>query len=279
MLWAMTPVVVALCGAQAAPTQAQTPWRFQWKTGQVLTYRVEQQTRSLEVDADGKVETKTKVQLVKRWKVLAVDKDGVATLSHSLVSLRLENTAPSGETIVFDSADPAKSDPQLREQMTPLLGVALSTLRVDSLGRLVEVKESKFGPASRYQAELPFLIALDASDVWEGQSWQRDYQITVEPPQGTGEKYAAVQTYTCKRIDGAGAYLGLKTQMKTQPEALGDQVPLLRFQPEGDVVFDRHNGRLHSARLQVHKELKGHRGAGSSCLFESTYTEQYAGDK
>jgi hypothetical protein len=278
MLWALTPVVAALWGAQE-PAQTQTAWRFRWQAGQVLTYRVEQQTRSLEMDSDGKVETKTNVRLVKRWQVLSVDKDGVATLSHSLVSLRLENTAPSGETLVFDSTDPGKSDPQLREQMTPLLGVPLSTLRVDGLGRLVEVKESKFGPASRYEAELPFVITLPGAAAKSGQSWQRTYQITVEPPQGTGEKYPAVQTYTCKRVEGAGAYLALKTEMKTLPQALGDQVPLLRFQPEGEAVFDHRNGRLHAARLQIRKELKGHQGAGSSYLFESTYTEQYAGEK
>jgi len=277
MLRALTPVVVVLCATQAAP--AQPAWRFRWQAGQVLLYRVEQQTRSLEVDADGKVETKTRVRLVKRWQVLAVDKDGVATLRHSLVSLRLENTAPSGETIVFDSSDPAKSDAQLREQMAPMVGVPLSTLRVDGRGRLIEVEESKFGPASRYEAELPFLIALPGTEAKAGQSWQREYQITVEPPQGTGEKYAAVQTYSCRRVQGAGAYLGLKTEMKTLPEALGDQVPLLRLQPEGEVVFDLGAGRLHAARLQVRKELKDHQGAGSSYLFESTYTEQYAGDK
>jgi hypothetical protein len=231
------------------------------------------------VDANGKVEIKAKLRLVKRWQVLDVDKDGVATLSHSLVSLRMENTSPSGETIVFDSAEPAKSDPQLREQITPLLGVPLSKLRFDAFGRLVEVKESQFGPASRFEAEKPFLVTLPAAEAKAGQSWQRNYQITLEPPQGTGEKYAAVQTYTCKRLEGANAYLELKTELKTLPEALGDRVPLLRFQPEGEAVFDLHNGRLHSARLQVHKELKDHRGAGSSYLFESTYTEEYAGDK
>ena len=277
MLRVLTPLVVVVCGAQAAP--AQTAWRFRWQAGQVLTYRVEQQTRSLEVDAKGKVETKARVRLIKRWQVLAVDKDGIATLRHSLVSLRLENTAPSGEVIVFDSADPDKSDPQLREQMAPMIGVPLSTLRVDGLGRLVQVKESKFGPASRYEAELPFLIALPGTEARPGQSWQRAYQITVEPPQGTGEKYQATQTYSCQRVEGVGAYLRLKTELKTLPEALGDQIPLLRLQPEGEAIFDLRAGRLHAARLTVRKELKGHQGAGSSYLFESTYTEQYAGDK
>ena len=273
MLRALTAALVTLGWMQAA--SAQTAWRFRWQAGQVLTYRVEQQTRSLEVDGDGKVETRTRLSLVKRWRVLAVDKAGVATLQHSLVSLRLQNTAPSGEVLLFDSTNPDKSDPQLREQMTPYVGVPLSTLSVDARGQLLAVKESKFGPASRYEAELPFLVTLPEKDARPGQSWQRPYTITLEPPQGTGEKYNAVQTYTCKRVEGVGAVLGVQTEMKTQPEALADRTPLLRLQPEGEVVFDLHAGRIHSAVLRVRKELKEHQGAGSSYLFESTYSEQY----
>jgi hypothetical protein len=288
MLRALTPVLVVCCvqmaSAQSAQSagsaqSAQSAWRFRWQAGQILTYRVEQQTRSFEVEGSAKIEIRTKVSLVKRWRVLSVDKDGVATIQHSLVSLRLENTAPSGETLLFDSTNPDKSDPQLREQMTPYVGVPLSTLNIDALGRLVAVKESKFGPASRYEAELPFLITLPEKGASPGQSWQRTYPITLEPPQGTGEKYNAMQTYTCKRIEGAGAVLGVQTEMKTQPEALADRTPLLRFQPEGEVVFDIRSGRLHSALLRVKKELKGHQGEGSSYLFESTYSERYVDDR
>jgi hypothetical protein len=285
MLRALTPALVVVVSwvqsASAQPASAQLAWRFRWQAGQVLTYRVEQQTRSFEVEGNGKIETRTRVNLVKRWRVLAVDKDGVATLQHSLVSLRMETTAPSGEKLLFDSANPDKSDPQLREQMTPYVGVPLSTLNVDAQGRLVAVKESKFGPASRYEAELPFLMTLPEGGraTTPGQSWQRNYQITLEPPQGTGEKYSAMQTYTCKRVEGTGVVLGVRTEMKTQPEALADRTPLLRFQPEGEVVFDLRSGRLHSALLRVKKELKGHQGEGSSYLFESTYSEQYVGDR
>ena len=154
----------------------------------------------------------------------------------------------------------------------------LSTLRVDAWGRVVEVKESKFGPASRFEAELPFVIILPGAVPQPGQSWKRAYNITLEPPAGTGEKYTCLQRYTCKRVEGSGAVIGVGTEPKTLPEALADQVPLLRMQPEGEVVFNLEAGRMQSAHLRVQKELKDHQGAGSSYRFESTYTEDYASD-
>src|SRR5437016_305651 len=127
---------------------AQAPARLRWQTGQVLIYKVEHTTTATEIAGDNKSETKTKLNLTKRWQVLAVDASGVATLQQSLAALRLETVVPGGETLLFDSAAPDKSTPQLRDAMTKYVGTPLATLRVDVLGRVLEVKESKFGPAS-----------------------------------------------------------------------------------------------------------------------------------
>ncbi len=276
--WAWLPALGTLCWVSGAFAQAPA-WQFRWQAGQVLTYRVEQQTRAAEVVGNGKTETTTKMSLVKRWQVHDVDAGGVATLRHSLASLRLETTLPSGEKLLFDSANPDKSDPQMREQLSRFVGVPLATLRVDGLGRVVEVKESKFGPASRFEAEPPFVVVLPGAEVKAGQAWQRDYHVTQEPPAGTGEKYPAVQKYDWQRLQVEGATIGVTTELKALPEALADRVPLLQVQPEGEAVFDLVNGRLHSARLRVQKELKGHQGEGSSYRFESTYTEEYVANK
>src|SRR6266542_4046355 len=163
----LVPMLVVLCAVQVAPAQT-TAWRFRWQTGQVLTYRVEQQTQAVEVLNGKRAETKTKTNLLKRWRVLSVDAAGVATLQHSLAALRIETTTPSGETLLFDSASPDKSSPSLREQLAKYVGVPLSTLRVDTWGRVVEVKESKFGPASRFEAELPFVVILPGAPPGEG---------------------------------------------------------------------------------------------------------------
>src|SRR5262245_49816115 len=96
--------------ALVGPAAAQgAPWRFRWQPNQVLTYRVEHVSSASEVVGSNKVETSSKVNLVNRWQVLAVDAQGSATLQLSLTALRHEQTRPGGEVLLFDSANPDKS--------------------------------------------------------------------------------------------------------------------------------------------------------------------------
>jgi hypothetical protein len=258
----------------ASSSAAQAPaWRFHWQQGQVLTYRVEQATVASEVVDGKKTETKTRLNNIKRWQVLGVDGAGVATVQLTLQSLRVETTTPGGEVLVFDSANPTAGNAQMREQLSKFVGQPLAVLRVDAKGKVDEVKECKFGPATRYESEPPFVITLP-----EGASanqWERAYKITLAPPQGTNEQYEAVQKYVVRSAKGETLTVGLTTAIKGLPEAVADQAPLLQMQPEGEIVFNLAAGVLEKASLKVDKELKGHQGEGSSYHFQSTYTEQF----
>jgi hypothetical protein len=277
-----TALVSLLALTTAAPPAAAppAPARLRWEKGQVLVYKVEQTTLATDAVGEKKVETKTQLNLVKRWQVLGVDNSGVATLQLSLNSLRLETTAPGGDPILFDSANPDKSTPQMKEQMAKYVNAPLALLRVDGSGRVVEVKESKFGPPSRFENELPFVGVLPAEGPTKaGQTWERAYKITLEPPQGAGEKYDAVQKFTAKSPADGLAAVAFATTLKSPPEAAADQVPLLQMQPEGEVVYDLKAGRMRSATWAVDKEVKGHQGDDSSYHVTCKYTEQYVGDK
>jgi hypothetical protein len=267
--------VLVIVGA----TSAQTPARLRWQTGQVLLYKVEQSTSASEVVGENKVETSSKLNLTKRWQVLAVDAAGVATVQHSLVALRLETVTPGGETVLFDSANPEKSTPALKESLEKFVGSPLAVLRIDAFGRVLEVKESKFGPASSFENEPPFVGVLPSDGPKPGQTWDRTYNLTLDPPRGAGEKYPAVQHYACKSLENGIAVVTMTTELKGQPEALADRVPLMQLQPEGEIVYDLNAGRLHGATLKFVRELKGHQGEGSSARFTNNYVEQYAGDK
>jgi hypothetical protein len=271
----MMVVAATMLGSTAGVQAQESAWKFRWKKGQTLTYRAEMTTQTNEIVPDGKLDTKSMMRLTKRWQVLDVDESGVATVQSSLAALRMEVQTASGETLLYDSAAPDTSTPELREQMAKFVGAPLATLRVDTLGRVIEVKESKFGPASRFEMELPFTIILPGVAVRQNQYWDRAYSITQEPPEGTGEKYAAVQRYTCQKADGATATIAVTTSLKTPPKALADQAPLLQLQPEGEAVFDIKNGRLQSVSLKVNKELQGHQGAGTSYKVQSMYTEEF----
>jgi len=278
----MRRMLTALAGlllvAGLAPARGPTPARLRWAAGQVLLYRSEHATHATEVTGDSRSETKSLVRLTKRWQVTAVDAAGVATLTLSIVAMYQERTTFSGEVLKYDSADPDKSTPQLKEALSRYLNVPLATVRVDPLGRVVEVKESK-SDASAYEAELPFLVALPAAGLAANEGWERTYKITLAPPLGTGEKYDAVQRYRCKALTPTEATVTLTTALKDPPKAAADAMPLWQMLPEGEVVLDLKNGRLHSAKLEVKKEVKDHEGEGSRYTFASTLTVQYAGDR
>jgi hypothetical protein len=268
--WSLT--ILAAC-AFAAPSRAQDGPLFRWRSGQVLTYRVSQSTEAVETLKDQTLATKTKLDLVKRWQVMNIDAGGTATLQMTLASLRMENTPPSGEAVLFDSANPAKSHEQLREEMAKYVGPPLVTVRIDNRGQLVEVKECKFGAESRLQADLPFKLALPTAPFAVGKSWDRSYQIKLDPPQGAGESYDAAQTYSCKMITNGTVIIHVTTSIKNAPESAADKLPLLPLLPEGDLSFDATSGQLRAVRYSFGQDLTDHRGEGSKYQFKSTYVE------
>jgi hypothetical protein len=258
-------------------THARADGWLRWQPGQVLVYRAEHEIQVAETVGTEKITTKSRLSVTKRWQVENVDSAGVATLQLTLLRLRNEITRPDGEQMAFDSADPRTAE--TKDQFARYVGPVLAVLRVDPRGKVVEVKESKFGPASRFESELPFVGILPVGKLKPGTSWERAYQITLEPPQGTGEKYAAIQRYRCTGVAGTLVTVALTTELKAPPEAPGDRVPLAQSQPAGDVVYDVRAGRLHSALLKVDQEVKGHQGEGSSYHFQSSYSEQYVGER
>jgi hypothetical protein len=272
--------LAAVLAALAATSfvSAQTPARLRWQAGQVLTYKVEHSTLAVEVTPESTIESRTRMTAVKRWQVLDVDANGTATVQLSLASLVWESTRPGGEMLRFDSTNPDKTTPELRESLGRYLSGALAVLRIDNLGRVVQVKDSRYGPASRFEIELPFAAVLPAEAIKEGLAWERNYQITLEPPQGTGEKCPAVQHYVCKSVEGNAATFTVSTEVKTLPEALADRIPFLDKLHEGEILFDLGNGRLHRAVIKVDKELKGHMGENSSYRFQSNLVEQLLAD-
>jgi hypothetical protein len=266
-------LVAGLMLIVAGATAAQEP-RWNWQQGQVLTYQVEHVSKITNTTASGSATSQNQLKVVKRWQVIAVEPGGTATLQLSLASMVMQATTPRGDVMTFDSNNPEGSTPQLREQMKKYVGAPLAVLRIDGTGKVVEVKESRGGAASRFENELPFHALLPAQVPTVNQGWERSYRITVEPPQGTGEKFDAIQRYTCKSITDKELVIAFKTELKTPPEAKADSIPLFNFQPEGEVIFDRATGRMKQATHQTIRELKDHDGPGSSYRFESRYREE-----
>jgi hypothetical protein len=264
----------------AGVTEAEAP-RFRFQKGETLSYHVVQTTRIIDTALEEKtekplvVEATTKIDLVRKWKVIDVDEKGIATIEMSIASMRLERKCGKDED-VFDSAKP---DELNKNEMAKHVGPVLAVLRIDPRGQVVEVKESKVGPATRFAADLPFKLVLSETAPKVGESWDRSYMIQLDPPLGTGEKYATVQKYTCQEPKSGLIAIGLKTEIKEMPITAADQIPLLPNTPEGTLYFHAESSRYYGARLKIVKELKNHQGEGSSYSYASTYVEDLMPDK
>src|SRR5205085_1780671 len=164
-----------------------------------------------------------------------------------------------------------KSTPGLREQLGKYVGSTLAVMRIDTQGKVIEVKQ---GPADRYEVEPPFTLMLPAAPIQEKQGWLRHFILTLDPPLGTGEKYKAQQKCECTKVAAGKATISLATSFKTMPDSVQERLPLIQKEAEGEVIFDIAAGRVVEVRLTVDRTLANHQGAGSSYHFESTYTEQ-----
>lgn len=271
---AMAAAVAAMVMSSFATAQAP---RLRWQAGQVLLYRVEETAQVVDEVGGTKAEAKTRLVVTKRWQVLEVDIKGTATLQLSNASLLFEQTNPAGKVLKYDSAHPEASEPELAKVLGEMVNKPLLVLRVDTLGRAVQIKDAKQPGATlnSFEIDPPFVGVLPPVDALRsGLSWTREYPFVVPPPNGVGEKYPAVQRYTCKSVTGNLATIAFTTEMKDQPKAAADRIPLIQKQPDGEIVFDLSSGCVQSARLQIDREVKEHNGAGSSYRFRSEHTEQ-----
>lgn len=273
--------LVVTAAATAAPPSGPTPAtaiRFRWAAGQVHTYRLSQQTvvkETLADEATGRpttTETRTGLTLTRRWTVTDVAADGTATLEMTITALRQEIRRPDGSRVVLDSAVPEQA-----KEMAAYLNVPVLVVRVDSQGRLVEVKQAKAGGVGRLQAELPFRLTLPDRGPEVGATWQRACTVTLDPPHGTGEQYELIQTYTAQAVKDGVLVVSVRTALKAPPPTVNEQMPLVPLLWAGEVDFHTDSGTYAAARLKAKAELVNHLGEGSKFEYESVLQEERVG--
>jgi hypothetical protein len=273
-MFAKVAALVALGWVPAGVGAQEVVGKFHWQAGQVLQYKVTHRTLAADTGAGGRHELESQVEQVKRWQVLDVDAAGVATVQLTLTRIKMHQRVPGGEVLGFDSDRPEQAHPQLRAQLAPLLNKPLVTLRVDPYGRVAEVKSAQQEQVNRYQSELPFTVILPGVALEAGQQWKRDYRIVLDPPLGTGEVYSAEQVYAVRSAGNGRATIAFGTTIKDLPPDPSDRIPLLQFQPRGEVVFDAQTGCIVSARVVSSGVVEGHGGEGSRYEFRTEYTEE-----
>ncbi len=271
-------ILVVVLGA--SPAAAQQPLRFKWQQGQTHTYSVQQTTTVAETTLEEGTNkpvtgaTVTKLTLTRKWEVKAVDAAGAATLEMAITAFRQQINRPGApdkdgkptiDSTVLDSATP-----EGQQQTAAFLNKPIVTVKLDPQGRLLETKAAG-GSTDRLHAELPFRLVFPDQ---AGTTWERAFTIKLDPPQGTGEKHEATQTYTLKGETQGVSTVSVATALKAPPKDPAELPPLIPMLWEGEVYFHKESGRYVGARLAVKKEIANHQGEGTKFVYETTYTEE-----
>lgn len=270
--------VMVFVGSVAAD---DAPLRFRWKAGDTLTYKVGQTTTVDEVTVDdaGKkptaVKTITKLTSTKKWVVKDVDAGGVGTLEMSVAAMRQEVTQTVGDgkpnARVIDSAVPDDAKDM------PFLGKPILTVKVNAYGELSEAKSDNPAAADRLQVELPFRMVLPEAMPKATDRWERAVSLKLPPPLGTGEAFAATQTFTFQGMKDVYAVVGFATTLKDQPTDPAVWPAVIPTLWEGSLFFNTRTGAYHGAKLTAKKEVANHRGEGTKFAYASEYTEAMDG--
>lgn len=280
-------LVVAI--VSASPLCAQEALRFQWQAGQSLTYSVQQVITVTETTLEEGTNkpvvaaTVTKLNLTRRWDVKSVEPSGVAVLEMVILGMKQtinrpgpkdKDGKPTVDSIVMDS-----TTAEGQQLMAAYLNKPIVTIKIDAQGKLLEAKSANTASAERLQIELPFRLTLPDTMPAINGTWDRAFTIKLDPPNGTGEKYDATQTYTLKGENMGYAVIGVATALKLPPKDPAEMPPLVPYLWDGEVYVQRTTNRYAGARLSVKKEITNHQGTGSKFTYETTYTEALAGGK
>ena len=241
------------------------------------TYRVLQTTTVQDTTLDEQTKkavdttTITKLTLDKKWIVKSVDADGSATLELITSAFKQEISQTVGDAKpvvrVLDStiADDAKAMVFLNK---PIL-----TFKIDSLGKISDVKSDNPTAADGLLANLPFKVTLPEAALTANSSWERAFDVKLPPPLGTGEKFAAVQKQTFRGMNKDFAIIGVTMALKVVIDDAALMPAIIPVLWEGDVFFNAKTGQYHGAKLTIKKEVANHQGEGTKFRYTSEYTE------
>jgi hypothetical protein len=272
--------------ASAAPALAQTtPLRYQWKQGDVLSYRAVVKTTTTSSGAPtGPATFEQTLSQTLKLTVAAVDPEGTATIRQSIEAVNLKVVSPMG-TVEYDSARALGENPDPRvlsmaKTVGGMVGEAISVTmtatgvvrRIDGAPRIMEklidnlprdpmagglaqnIKSMLSDEALRSSLEQSFSRMPDQA-VKVGDTWTSEQTVGAD---AIG-KVIGTSTFTLKAIEGTGdaavARIAVRLALRQENTPAAGASAIMKLDPKsegtGEVVFNIARGRIETNSMRT----------------------------
>jgi hypothetical protein len=255
----------------AASADPAVRLEYRFRPGEHLDMRVAHRALS-ETTMNGTTQmVETMTDSTKRWTVVAVDDEGLATLEQSVDDVTMRSRTSDRGSIRW-SSDSEDEPPPGYESVRTSLGVPLARLVVDRHGRIIERRELRPCPPSS-TGDL-VVVPLPEESVAPGAEWTIPDEFVVEVPNGPRKAVRTRLRYRLESITDGVATIHVDTTVLTPVDDPRLEARLLERIWEGAILFDIEAGRVTTRRTGIDRRVVGFGGPQSSVRYKATLEEQ-----
>jgi hypothetical protein len=210
---------------------------------------------------------------MKVWRVKEVQPDGAAVFEHSVEWIDMRQKLSGSSEVAYDSRKDKEAPPGFQD-VASAVGVPLSTITLDPLGKVVKREKNKVkGSSSQESGEIAMPLPSEAIEV--GHVWTQPCDIDIPIPTGGVKKIKAVQRFKLESVKTGVASIGITTQLLTPVTDPAIEAQVVQRQGEGKVRFDIDAGRVLSQNRDTDKHVIGFRGEASSLHYVNRFSEEF----
>lgn len=256
--------------ADEADHRVQLAYRF--RKGDRITMEVAHRARTATSIAGTRQDVETSTDSHKVWTILDVDRDGGATLEHSVDDVSMSTRSSDRGELRWDSrsGDPP---PPGYEAVAASLGRPLSRVTIDRRGHVLKRVDLHAVPATNTGDFL--VVPLPEKAVASGDEWTYPREIVVEVPNGPRKAVRTRMRYLLEAVEDGVATIRVDTTVLTPVDDPRLEVRLLERIWDGRVRFDVDRGIVLERSTDTDRRVVGFSGPDSSLHYAAHLEERY----
>ena len=285
-LLATLPAIIGLAddattenGKQEKPSAETYTLRYKFHAGETLRWEVEHQTLVRATYGGTTQSSEMQSQSNKAWRVIEVRPDGEATIEHRVEWINMRQKLSGSKEVCYDSRTDAKP-PQGFQDAAKSVGVLLSTIRLDAVGKVVSLKRHNADPKKQSssqptpQDDCWLTVPLPNKPVAVGDAWSVPQNIEVPVERVAVKKIKAVQRFLLEDVKTGVATIRVSTDILTPVTDPAIESQLVQRDVSGKVRFDIDEGRVIGQQMNIDKSVIGFHGDASSMHYVNRFSER-----
>ena len=249
--------------------------KYQFERGQTFYWTVEHAVKT-ETSILGKSErTRSYSLATKKWEVMDVSKEGVATVFYSLVDAEMNSKVDDQPEIRYSSRSnetPAES----YEHIASAIGKPLATVEMKASGEVIK-KQTNYRNIDMGMGE--FTIVLPETPIKIGHKWETAERVMARN-KDRGVKYINLRrVYELTEVKHGVATIRMRTEILTPIYDPDIESQIIQKLSNGVIKFDIDNGRLFSKEIEWDQQVQGFQVPDSLMVYRARMTETYTDEQ